>query len=126
MISTTLTQIRHLPHSPTNAQKGSGVEEDRRSVEKKTKKGKKGREIDNIEGDDLQTTHQTELDQDPAINPAPFRFKPYQLIHMLDPKSIGTLISPYSRTRDKSRYRPIYQHPTRSLDGKFSKTQSRS
>lgn len=92
--TTSLTNVDHLPHSPTNEKKGSGVEEDKKSVEKKPKKkGKKGREIDDIEGDVLQTTHQTELDQDAAIDPAPFRFKPYELAHMLDPKSIGTLVS---------------------------------
>ena len=67
------------------------VEEDKKSVEKKPKKWKKGPEIDDIEGDDDQMTHQTELDQDAAIDPAPFRFKPYELAHMLDPKSIETL-----------------------------------
>ena len=92
--TTSVTNVDHLPHSPTNEKKGSGVEEDKKGVEKKSKKkGKKGREIDGIEEDDLQTTHQTELDQDAAIDPAPFSFKPYQLAHMLDPKSIGTLVS---------------------------------
>ena len=91
--TTSVTNVDHLPHSPTIEQKSSGVEEDRRSVEKKPKKAKKAREADNIEADDLQTTHQTELDQDATIDPAPFRFKPYQLAHMFDPKSIGTLES---------------------------------
>ena len=91
--TTSVTNVDHLPHSPINEKKGSGVEEDKKGVDKNKKKGKKGREIDGIEEDDLQTTHQTELDQDAAIDPAPFGFKPYQLAHMLDPKSIGTLVS---------------------------------
>ena len=91
--TTSMTNVDHLPLSPINEKKGSGVEEDKKGVEKKSKRAKKGREIDDIEGDDLQTTHQTELDQDAAIDPAPFRFKPYELAHMLDPKSIGTLVS---------------------------------
>jgi Ca2+-transporting ATPase len=91
--TTSVTSVDHLPHSPTNEKNGSGVEEDKKGVEKKPKKGKKGREIDDVEGDDLRTTHQTELDQDVAIDPAPFRFKPYQLAHMLDPKNIETLAS---------------------------------
>lgn len=90
--TTSVTNVDHLPHSPTNEKKGSGVEEDTKGVEKKPNKGKKGREVDDIE-EDLQTTHQTELDQDAAIDPAPFRYKPYELAHMLDPKSIGTLVS---------------------------------
>ena len=89
--TTSQTNVDHLPHSPTNEKKGSCVEEDKKGVEKKSKKGRKGPEIDDIEGDDDQTTHQTELDQDAAIDPAPFRFKPYELAHMLDPKSIEIL-----------------------------------
>jgi Ca2+-transporting ATPase len=87
-----VTNVDHLPHSPTNEKRGSGIEEDTKGVEKKPNKEKKGREVDDIE-EDLQTTHQTELDQDAAIDPAPFRYKPYELAHMLDPKSIATLVS---------------------------------
>ena len=90
--TTSVTNVDHLPHSPTNEKRGSGVEEDTKSVEKKTNKGKKGREVDDNE-EDLQTTHQTELDQDATIDPTPFRFKPYELAHMLDPKNIATLVS---------------------------------
>jgi Ca2+-transporting ATPase len=91
--TTSVTNVDHLPHSPTNEKKGSSAEEDKKGVEKKSKKGKKAREINDTEADDLHTTHQTELDQDAAIDPAPFRFKPYELAHMLDPKSIGTLVA---------------------------------
>ncbi|KAK7051078.1 plasma membrane calcium [Paramarasmius palmivorus] len=34
-----------------------------------------------------------ELEQDVDVNPAPFRFKPYELAHMFDPKSYETLES---------------------------------
>ena len=54
---------------------------------KKKKKGKKTKEEDD------RTAHQIELAQDEAINPAPFAFKPYQLAHILDPKSFDTLAS---------------------------------
>ena len=91
--TTSVTNVDHLPHSPINEKKDSCVEEDKRGEEKKPKKRRNGPEIDDIEGDDHQTTHQTELDQDAAIDPAPFRFKPYELAHMLDPKSIGTLVA---------------------------------
>ena len=91
--TTSVTNVDHLPNSPINEKRSSGVEEDSKGVVKKPSKGKKGREADDIEGDDLQTTHQTELDQDATINPAPFRFKPYELAHMFDPKSVGTLES---------------------------------
>lgn len=92
--TTSVTNVDHLPHSPIHEkkEKDSGVEEDTKGVDKRLNKGKKGREVDDIE-EDLQTTHQTELDQDAAIDPAPFRFKPYELAHMLDPKSIPTLVS---------------------------------
>ena len=37
------------------------------------------------------TTHRRELAQDDSINPAPFRLKPFQLAHLLDPKDLATL-----------------------------------
>ena len=88
-----MTNVDVLPHSPTDEKKVSGVEEDKKSLEKKSKRGKKGRETDNAEEDNLQTAHQMELAQDAAIDPAPFQFKPFQLAHMLDPKNIQTLMS---------------------------------
>lgn len=68
--------------------KGDGSDAEEKDGKKK-KKGKKG---ENKEEDD-KTTHQRELEQDAAINPAPFPFKPYQLAHMLDPKNLDTLTS---------------------------------
>ena len=55
------------------------------------KKKKKGKKVTTEE--ESRTTHQIELAQDEAINPAPFAFKPYQLAHILDPKSFDTLAS---------------------------------
>jgi Ca2+-transporting ATPase len=57
--------------------------------QKKDKKSKKGADSD----EEIQTGHQLELAQDDAIDPTPFKFKPYQLAHMLDPKNIESLIS---------------------------------
>jgi Ca2+-transporting ATPase len=88
--TTSVTNVDHLPHSPTNEKRGSG--EEGTKGEQKPNKKKKGREVDDIE-EDLQTTHQIELDQDAAIDPTPFRYRPYELAHMLDPKNIATLVS---------------------------------
>ncbi|KAG5651154.1 hypothetical protein H0H81_009669 [Sphagnurus paluster] len=38
-----------------------------------------------------QTTHQIELAQDRGFDPTPFRFRPFELAHMLDPKSFDAL-----------------------------------
>jgi Ca2+-transporting ATPase len=54
---------------------------------RKKKRGKKEDEAPQV----TLTTHQHELAQDESINCAPFRFKPFQLAHMLDPKDLGTL-----------------------------------
>lgn len=56
---------------------------------KKSKKKKKGETPE----DDGKTAHQRELEQDAAIDPTPFSFKPYELAHMLDPKNLDTLAS---------------------------------
>jgi P-type Ca2+ transporter type 2C len=88
--TTSVTNVDQISHSPTNEIR---VSYDPKAAEKKPEKGKKPREIDDIEEDDgLQTAHQIELAQDAAIDPSPFRFKPYELAHMLDPKNIGTLV----------------------------------
>jgi len=57
--------------------------------EKESKEhSKKGSE----DADNSLTAHQRELAQDKTFDPAPFRFKPFQLAHLLDPKDIGTLM----------------------------------
>ena len=59
--------------------------------EGKDEKKKKKRESDEDE-EPTQTDHQLELAQDEAINPKPFQFQPYQLVHMLSPKSLEALV----------------------------------
>lgn len=51
----------------------------------KKKKGKK----DNAAIE--PTGHRAELQEDLAVDPTPFAFRPYKLAHMLDPKSPDTL-----------------------------------
>lgn len=58
---------------------------------KKDKDKKKDKKKGAKSEDDGKTAHQLELEQDAAINPTPFAFKPYQLAHMLDPKNLDTL-----------------------------------
>jgi len=60
------------------------------SNEKESKKQSKKRGED--AGDSL-TAHQRELAQDETVDPAPFRYKPFQLAHMLDPKDFGALLA---------------------------------
>jgi Ca2+-transporting ATPase len=67
---------------------GAGSEHEDKGEKKKKKKG----ETDEVE-EPTQTNHQLELAQDEAIDPKPFYFKPYQLAHMLDPKSLDALIA---------------------------------
>ncbi|KAF8640285.1 hypothetical protein AX16_010180 [Volvariella volvacea WC 439] len=56
--------------------------------DKKDKKGKKGKGDSAVE---MKTNHELELQADAETDPTPFLFKPYQLAHMLDPKSYETL-----------------------------------
>jgi len=91
--TTSVTNVDHLPHWPINEKKVSYAEEDRKSAEKKSEKRRNIREVESIEEDEHLTAHQIELAQDAAIDPSPFRFKPYELAHMLDPKNIGTLVA---------------------------------
>jgi len=57
--------------------------------QEKPKKKKKKKEDDAAETN--MTSHQRELAQDESIDPAPFRYKPFQLAHILDPKDLETL-----------------------------------
>jgi len=77
---------------------------------KKKKKKKKGKGKDE---EPTQTNHQLELAQDEAINHKPFHFKPYQLAHMLDPKSLETLTAMHGITSPLSR-RKILRSRTRA------------
>ena len=87
--TTSVTNVNQFSHSPINEKKVSYAQ-DQKSAEKKHERAKRSREVDDIEED--QTAHQIELAQDAAIDPSPFCFKPYELAHMLDPKSIETLV----------------------------------
>jgi len=60
-------------------------------VDNKDKSRKKKKTGDSA--DDSLTAHQRELAQDESIDPSPFRFKPFQLAHLLDPKSFQTLVA---------------------------------
>ncbi len=60
-------------------------------VDSKDKSKKKKKTGDSA--DDSLTAHQRELAQDESIDPSPFRFKPFQLAHLLDPKSFQTLVA---------------------------------
>ncbi|PPR03673.1 hypothetical protein CVT24_007794 [Panaeolus cyanescens] len=80
-VPSTTTTVTHVdaPRSPTS---------DKKDQPKPSRKNSK-KQKDEDEG---KTAHQLELAQDEAIDPAPFHFKPYALAHMLDPKSIETLV----------------------------------
>ncbi|GLB40161.1 putative this magnesium-dependent enzyme catalyzes the hydrolysis of ATP coupled with the transport of calcium [Lyophyllum shimeji] len=60
------------------------VSDSKEGGQKSRKKGKREEELD-------QTAHQRELEQDRGVDPAPFAFRPYELAHMLDPKSLDSL-----------------------------------
>lgn len=83
-------QIKSLDATTMSEKQGKEKEKEKEKDEKK-KKGKKGDEAD--DGELTKTTHELELSQDDAIDPAPFHFKPFQLAHMLDPKSLSILTS---------------------------------
>jgi len=88
-VSSARTSFTHVdrPISEKHSLDAGNEHEDK--DEKKKKKKKKGKN-DEDEAP-TQTNHQLELAQDEAIDPKPFHFKPYQLAHMLDPKSLESL-----------------------------------
>ena len=61
--TTSVTNVDHLPNSPTNEKEDTCVEEDKTGVAMESNKGENDREIDDIKGDDHHTTHQRELDK---------------------------------------------------------------
>jgi len=85
------TSLTHVDRSISEKKSMEAGTEERDKDEKKKKKKKKGKNGEDEEP--TQTNHQLELAQDEAIDPTPFHFKPYQLAHMLDPKSLETLVS---------------------------------
>jgi Ca2+-transporting ATPase len=92
LLSSTLPN--HSTRFPTTLQLRDNEPEEKSELSSLVgpKDGEKSPEIDNFVGDDFYTTHGTELAEDAAIDPTPFRFKPYELAGMLDPKNIGTLV----------------------------------
>ena len=101
-VTDTESDLRHVSSARTsfthvdrpNSEKAlldPGSEHEGKDEKKKKKKKKKG-ETDEDE-EPTKTNHQLELAQDEAIDPKPFHFKPYQLAHMLDPKSLEALVS---------------------------------
>ena len=87
--TTSVTNVDQFSHSPIDEKKVSYTQ-DQKSVVKKLERGRRSREVDDIEED--QTDHQIKLTQDAAIDTSPFRFKPYELAHMLDPEGIETRV----------------------------------
>lgn len=76
------------PPRPSSAQSDESSEKEAKKGKTKSKgKGKKG----GGESEEELTGHRAELKQDLEVDPAPFAFRPYELAHMLDPKSIDTL-----------------------------------
>ena len=55
------------------------------------KKVKRRRSYAKDDEKNAKSTHDLELEQDRDTDPRPFAFRPYQLAHMLDPKSYNTL-----------------------------------
>ena len=91
--------LRHMKSNATSfthvdshsVSRGSHKKTDSQEVEHQERKPKiKGEhEADG----EYKTAHQKELAQDEAIDCTPFAFKPFQLAHMLDPKSVDILAS---------------------------------
>ncbi|KAF9524821.1 Ca-transporting ATPase [Crepidotus variabilis] len=88
-IQSTATSTTNVDFSPSEKKHSTDVAGDLPEGKDKSKKKKGKKDKDNEE--DAMTAHQRELAQDARINPAPFKFKPFQLAHMLDPKSLETL-----------------------------------
>ncbi|KAF9000698.1 calcium-translocating P-type ATPase [Cyathus striatus] len=88
------TSVTHVGDASGNGKHLDSVSVfDVKSSSRKDKKKEKQLRKEKEAEEAAKTNHQRELDQDAAINPAPFAFKPYQLAHMLDPKNIDTLTS---------------------------------
>jgi len=92
-VSSARTSFTHVdrPTSEKISLEARNEHEHEDKDEKKKKKKKKGESDEHEEP--MKTNHQLELAQDEAIDPKPFQFKPYQLAHMLDPKSLEALIA---------------------------------
>jgi len=89
-VSSARTSFTHVDR-PISEKHSLDVGNEHGDKDEKKKKKKKGKN-DEDEAP-TQTNHQLELAQDEAIDPKPFPFKPYQLAHMLDPKSLESLVA---------------------------------
>lgn len=95
--ATSLTDIdphaSSTPKLPESSDSSKKNKKDKMKDKMKDKKDKKDKKKDSNNDHEGQTAHQRELLQDEGLDPTPFEFKPYQLAHMLDPKSLPTLVS---------------------------------
>jgi len=93
------SDLRHMKSNATSfthvdshsLSRGSHKKTDSQEVEYQERKPKMKGEHET--DDEYKTAHQKELAQDEAIDCTPFAFKPFQLAHMLDPKSVEMLAS---------------------------------
>ncbi len=98
-VSSATTSFTNFDDAPASSKKKSfeiPPSQDEKNAEKEKEKASKKKAKKGDEGDSAQpaqTAHEILLSQDEAIDPAPFAFKPYQLAHMLDPKSMAILAS---------------------------------
>lgn len=92
--ATSLTDVEPYSPPPSKSSPEPSSSNDEKGKKNKKKKDSKDKDKDTTSDEhEGKTTHQLELLQDEGLDPAPFMFKPYQLAHMLDPKSLDTLTS---------------------------------
>lgn len=85
------TRALSQPQSRSAPSEATTAVSDSESPSKDKKKNKKKKKKDVEEEEEELTGHRAELQQDENFDPAPFRYKPFELAHMLDPKSFDTL-----------------------------------
>lgn len=90
-VKSNTTSITHVDHSrPSRETRRPSVSHsDTTTTHSDPNAGKKGRKVSADDGKEKET--RVELAQDENTDPTPFRFKPYELAHMLDPKDLGVL-----------------------------------
>jgi Ca2+-transporting ATPase len=88
--TTSVTDVDYYPHSISDVRTGEA--DVGKETEEPQKQGEKEKDVENA-NEPTMTAHQHELAQDEAIDSTPFGVKPFQLAHMLDPKSLDTLIA---------------------------------
>ncbi|KAL0954828.1 hypothetical protein HGRIS_003773 [Hohenbuehelia grisea] len=87
-----LTQFKSNTTSATHVNPAHGLSKpaDSDAEKEKSKKKKSGKEK---AAEEEEAERQRMLEQDMNFDPAPFKFKPFSLAHLLDPKSFETLAS---------------------------------